>query len=55
MDMTSNERRKMGAMNDLASNLGYNGIAYGIKRLVQRDLSGGMTLTSSRHQDVDTS
>ena len=36
-------------------NMGYNGIAYEVKRLVQRDLLGGMTLTKPMHQDAGTS
>lgn len=35
--------------------MGYNGIAYEIKRLAQRDLLGGKSLAKSMHQDVDTS
>lgn len=35
--------------------MGYNGIAYGIKLLAQRDLSGGITLARPMHQDADTS
>ena len=46
----------MGVINSsLASDLGYNGIDYEVKRLVQREFLAGMTLTSSRHQNVDTS
>ena len=40
---------------DLAPDMGYNGIAYEVKRLAQRDLLAGKSLTKSRHQDVDTS
>lgn len=36
-------------------NMGYNGIAYEIKRLDQRVLLVGKTLAKSMHQDVDTS
>ena len=39
----------------LVPDMVYNGIAYEIKRLAQRDLLAGMTLTQSTHQDVDTS
>ena len=35
--------------------MGYNGIAYEIKRLAQRVLLVGKTLAKSMHQDVDTS
>ena len=40
---------------DHASEMGYNGIAYSVKRLAQRDLLGGMTLAKPMHQDADTS
>ena len=40
---------------DLASDMVYNGIAYEVKRLVQRDLLAGMTLAKPMHQGVDTS
>ena len=36
-------------------NMGYNGIAYEIKRLAQRVLLVGKNLAKSMHQDVDTS
>ena len=36
-------------------NMGYNGIAYEIKRFAQRDLLVGKSLAKSRHQDVGTS
>ena len=35
--------------------MGYNGIAYEIKRLGQRGLLVGKSLAKSRHQDVGTS
>ena len=40
---------------DLASNMVYNGVAYKIKWLVQRNLLVGKSLSKSMHQDVDTS
>ena len=36
-------------------NMGYNGIAYEIKRFAQRNLLGGKSLEKSMHQDADTS
>jgi len=40
---------------DHASEMGYTGIAYSVRRLVQRDLLAVMTLASPMHQDADTS
>ena len=40
---------------DLELNMGYNGIAYEIKRLAQGGLLVGKSLAKSMHQDVDTS
>ena len=39
---------------DLVPDMVYNGIAYEVKRLAQRDLLVGMTLAKSTHQNVDT-
>ena len=36
-------------------NMGYNGIAYEIKRLAQRGLLAGKSLAEPKHQDVNTS
>ena len=55
MDMTSNKLRKWRTLIDHALDLVYNGIAYEIKRLAQRDLLVGKSLAKSMHQDVDTS
>ena len=54
-DEFEKNKEKWAQLIDLASDLGYNGIAYEVKRLVQKVLLAGKVLTSSRHQDVDTS
>lgn len=40
---------------DLAADMVYNGIAYEVKRIAQRDPLGGKSLAESRHQGADTS
>ena len=39
---------------DLVPDMVYNGIAYEVKRLAQRDLLAGKSLAKSRDQDVGT-
>ena len=59
MDMTSNKQRKFKekwhTLIDQNVRNGYNNTAYVIKRIVQRNLLEGTSLTNPRHQDVDTS
>ena len=59
MDMTSNKQRKFEekwhTLIDQNVRNGYNNTAYVIKRIVQRNLLVGTSLTNPRHQDVDTS
>ena len=47
--------KKWRTLIDLTSKWSYNGIAYVVKRLAQRDLLAGKSLAKPTHQDVDTS
>jgi hypothetical protein len=40
---------------DHASEMGYTGIAYSVRRLAQKGLLGGTVLAKPMHQDADTS